>query len=229
MAAADRDRGHRLLRHPARARGPGPRPARRHGSKDPVLMSEQSFMERFGPRLVANGYPILPIMPGTKKPGRFRNGAWSDYPDWTRHAERPTTEHELGGLADLAGRRRRHRVRAGRRGRHRHRGSRARARARAALPARGSATRRRCGSAGRRSGCWSTARPRRSPASAARRSRCWASASSSSRMRSTRTPAGPTSGRRRASPISTSRRCRRSTRRRCARSSTRRWRSCRIT
>jgi hypothetical protein len=58
-------------------------------------MSHQSFMERFGPRLVANGYPILPIMPGTKKPGRFRNGAWSDYPDWTRHAARPTTEHEL--------------------------------------------------------------------------------------------------------------------------------------
>ena len=58
-------------------------------------MSEQSFMERFGPRLVANGHPILPIMPGTKKPGRWRKGAWSDYPDWTRHAERPTTEHEL--------------------------------------------------------------------------------------------------------------------------------------
>jgi hypothetical protein len=58
-------------------------------------MTDQSFMERFGPRLIANGYPILPIMPGTKKPGRFRSGAWSDYPDWTRHAERMTTEHEL--------------------------------------------------------------------------------------------------------------------------------------
>lgn len=59
-------------------------------------MTDSSFMERFGARLVANGYPILPIMPGTKKPGRWRSGAWSDYPDWTRHAERPTTEHELG-------------------------------------------------------------------------------------------------------------------------------------
>jgi hypothetical protein len=58
-------------------------------------MIDSSFMERFGPRLVANGYPVLPIMPGTKKPGRFRNGAWSDYPDWTRHAERSTTAHEL--------------------------------------------------------------------------------------------------------------------------------------
>ena len=35
-------------------------------------------------------------MPGTKKPGRSRGGVWSDYPDWTRHAERSTTEHELG-------------------------------------------------------------------------------------------------------------------------------------
>lgn len=59
-------------------------------------MSDSTFMERFGPRLVATGYPILPIMPGTKKPGRFRNGAWSDYPDWTRRAARATTEHELG-------------------------------------------------------------------------------------------------------------------------------------
>ena len=78
-------------------------------------------MERFGPRLVANGYPILPIMPGTKKPGRYRNGAWSDYPDWTRHAERADHRARAGGLADLAGGRRRHRRRAGRRGRHRHR------------------------------------------------------------------------------------------------------------
>lgn len=59
-------------------------------------MAAASFMARFGPGLVANGYPILPIMPGTKKPGRYRNGTWSDYPDWTRHAARPTTEHEIG-------------------------------------------------------------------------------------------------------------------------------------
>lgn len=58
-------------------------------------MAVSSFMARFGPGVVANGYPILPIAPGTKKPGRFRNGAWADYPDWTRHATRPTSEHEL--------------------------------------------------------------------------------------------------------------------------------------
>ncbi|MBJ3778844.1 bifunctional DNA primase/polymerase [Acuticoccus mangrovi] len=54
-----------------------------------------SFMAQFGGALVANGWPILPIQPGTKKPGRYRSGFWSDYPDWPRHATRATTENEL--------------------------------------------------------------------------------------------------------------------------------------
>jgi hypothetical protein len=57
-------------------------------------MSE-SYMARLGARLVDNGYPVLPIMPGTKKPGQFRGGAWRDYPGWTKHGTRPTSEHEL--------------------------------------------------------------------------------------------------------------------------------------
>jgi hypothetical protein len=57
-------------------------------------MSE-SYMARLGGRLVDNGYPVLPIMPGTKKPGQFKGGAWRDYPGWTRHGTRPTSEHEL--------------------------------------------------------------------------------------------------------------------------------------
>jgi hypothetical protein len=52
-------------------------------------------MARFGERLVSNGYAILPIAPGTKKPGRFQRGAWADYPEWNRHAARPTTEVEI--------------------------------------------------------------------------------------------------------------------------------------
>ena len=52
-------------------------------------------MARFGTRLVANGYPILPIQPGTKKPGCHRDGQWRDYPAWTRHAARATTDLEL--------------------------------------------------------------------------------------------------------------------------------------
>ncbi len=58
-------------------------------------MTETSFMARFGARLVTNGYAILPIGPGTKKPGQFKRGAWVDYPEWNRHAERPTTEVEI--------------------------------------------------------------------------------------------------------------------------------------
>jgi Bifunctional DNA primase/polymerase, N-terminal len=54
-----------------------------------------SFMDRYGARLIANGYPIIPIQPGTKKPGCHRGGGWRDYPDWTRHAARATTELEL--------------------------------------------------------------------------------------------------------------------------------------
>jgi Primase C terminal 2 (PriCT-2)/Bifunctional DNA primase/polymerase, N-terminal/Protein of unknown function (DUF3987) len=57
-------------------------------------MSE-SYMARLGARLVDNGYPILPIMPGTKKPGQFKGGAWRDYRGWTKHGTRPTSEHEL--------------------------------------------------------------------------------------------------------------------------------------
>jgi hypothetical protein len=55
----------------------------------------KSYMARLGARLVDNGYPVLPIMPGTKKPGQFKGGAWGDYPGWTRHGTRPTSEHEL--------------------------------------------------------------------------------------------------------------------------------------
>ena len=58
-------------------------------------MAELSYMARFGARLVTNGYAILPIGPGTKKPGQFKRGAWADYPEWNRHSERPTTEVEI--------------------------------------------------------------------------------------------------------------------------------------
>ena len=58
-------------------------------------MSNASFMSRYGDRLAANGYSILPLQPGAKKPGRFVRGEWRDYPDWTRHAERATTDVEI--------------------------------------------------------------------------------------------------------------------------------------
>lgn len=54
-----------------------------------------SFMADLGARLVDNGYAVIPIMPGTKKPGRFIGGAWRDYPGWTKHCVRPTTDNEV--------------------------------------------------------------------------------------------------------------------------------------
>lgn len=58
-------------------------------------MTVQSHMARFGAQLLANGYTILPIQPGTKKPGRHTRGKWHDYGEWNRHAARPTTEVEV--------------------------------------------------------------------------------------------------------------------------------------
>lgn len=56
----------------------------------------RNFMAELGDRLVANGYPILPIMPGAKCPGRFTRGHWTGYPDWSRHCHRETKAFELG-------------------------------------------------------------------------------------------------------------------------------------
>ena len=55
----------------------------------------QSAMAVHGARLIDNGYPVLPIMPGTKVPGRFTQGEWRPYADWARHCDRATTETEV--------------------------------------------------------------------------------------------------------------------------------------
>lgn len=55
----------------------------------------RDFMARHGARLVDNGYPVIPIRPGTKKPGRLRRGEWREYPGWSRHCDRPTTLQEI--------------------------------------------------------------------------------------------------------------------------------------
>ncbi len=54
-----------------------------------------SFMRRFGATLIDNGYRILPLVPGEKKPGRYASGEWNNYADWARHCERPTSEIEF--------------------------------------------------------------------------------------------------------------------------------------
>jgi hypothetical protein len=58
-------------------------------------MTDASYMARFGAQLVDNGYSVIPIMPGSKVPGRFSQGQWTPYPGWSRHGERPTTLHEV--------------------------------------------------------------------------------------------------------------------------------------
>jgi hypothetical protein len=58
-------------------------------------MTDASYMARFGAQLVDNGYAVIPIMPGSKVPGRFSQGQWTPYPGWSRHGDRPTTLNEI--------------------------------------------------------------------------------------------------------------------------------------
>lgn len=54
-----------------------------------------NYMAMFGATLIANGYPIIPIQPGMKSPGRFVRGEWSNYAGWSRHCDRATTDFEV--------------------------------------------------------------------------------------------------------------------------------------
>ena len=63
-------------------------------------MKNNNFMAQLGASLVDHGFPILPIQPGTKKPGMYRGQAWHDYPQWSRHCERDTTDNEVSVWGD---------------------------------------------------------------------------------------------------------------------------------
>ncbi len=63
-------------------------------------MTMNNFMAQLGAQLVDHGFAILPIQPGTKKPGMYRGKAWHDYPQWSRHCERDTTENEVSVWGD---------------------------------------------------------------------------------------------------------------------------------
>lgn len=54
-----------------------------------------SAMAMLGARLIDSGYPVLPIMPSSKVPGRFTQGEWRPYADWARHCDRATTDTEV--------------------------------------------------------------------------------------------------------------------------------------
>ena len=66
-------------------------------------MTHTNYMAQLGATLIDQGFAILPIQPNTKKPGRFRRGAWHDYPEWSRHCQRDTTDHEVDLWADWPG------------------------------------------------------------------------------------------------------------------------------
>ena len=65
------------------------------GGGAPALL--RNFMSEYGERLVENGYPILPIIPGPKSPGVWsaRHGCWQGYREWTKHCRRETKSYEL--------------------------------------------------------------------------------------------------------------------------------------
>jgi hypothetical protein len=54
-----------------------------------------SYMDQFGRRLVEAGYPVIPIRPGTKMPGKMSGDQWVGYPKWQQHCERDTKPFEI--------------------------------------------------------------------------------------------------------------------------------------
>ncbi len=45
-------------------------------------MSE-NYMEEYGLKLLDGGYRPIPIMPGTKRPGRYDGEKWGELARWT--------------------------------------------------------------------------------------------------------------------------------------------------
>jgi hypothetical protein len=54
-------------------------------SPHPISRSEatMNFIEQYGRSVADNGYPFIPIMPGSKVPGRFMSGRWQALSGWT--------------------------------------------------------------------------------------------------------------------------------------------------
>lgn len=50
---------------------------------------------KVGPRLVDNGYSAIPIMPGTKRPGRYSSKEWWGTSEWQRYCDRVPTDIEM--------------------------------------------------------------------------------------------------------------------------------------
>lgn len=61
-----------------------------------VSLAPVSFMAQYGERLIDNGFPIIPIKPGSKIPGYYSLGEWYAALDWQKHCERATKSFEYG-------------------------------------------------------------------------------------------------------------------------------------
>ena len=59
------------------------------------MSATPNFMAQCGSRLADNGYPVIPIMPGSKVPGHYHVAQWTPYPDWARHCDRTTKPFEV--------------------------------------------------------------------------------------------------------------------------------------
>ena len=68
-----------------------------------MTASQTGFMRDQGLRLIDNGWPIIPIAPGTKRPGAYIKKRWVAYSDWSRHCDRPTSAMEAGIWAGWPG------------------------------------------------------------------------------------------------------------------------------
>ena len=54
-----------------------------------------SFMAEYGDTAADNGYRVIPIAPGTKRPGQYIDKRWLAYKGWTRHCQRDSKSFEL--------------------------------------------------------------------------------------------------------------------------------------
>src|SRR5215472_12239092 len=67
--------------------------------------------EEYAERLLERGYTVIPIIPGTKRPGFFCNGCWIGLIDWAKRfngraslqAERERWGRDGAGLGVLGG------------------------------------------------------------------------------------------------------------------------------
>ena len=60
------------------------------------MSDEPNYFQLHGERLIANGYSIIPIMPGSKKPGVWSSSAgWRNMQSWERYLDNPANAYQV--------------------------------------------------------------------------------------------------------------------------------------